>query len=166
MGEITGYGQHCPISRALDVLGERCSLLIGRDMLVGTTRFNDLARAAGVVAQFADQAVASIRTAGIVERVGNEYLLNDSGLQLEPIGFGLGSCGARWTFGEPRRPQAVLDRHRERRAISAPQRTRLRGRRHDHLRAGIAVRGVAGAVVDQRRTAGGNGCTSAGDQRS
>ncbi len=39
----TGYGQYCPISRALDVLGERWSLLILRDMLVGTTRFNDLA---------------------------------------------------------------------------------------------------------------------------
>src|SRR5262249_47168308 len=36
-----GYGQYCPISRALDVLGERWSLLILRDMLVGTTRFND-----------------------------------------------------------------------------------------------------------------------------
>ena len=40
----TGYGQYCPISRALDVLGERWSLLILRDILVGSTRFNDLAR--------------------------------------------------------------------------------------------------------------------------
>ena len=40
----TGYGQYCPISRALEVLGERWSLLIVRDMLVGTTRFNDLSR--------------------------------------------------------------------------------------------------------------------------
>ena len=39
-----GYGQYCPISRALDVLGERWSLLILRDLFVGTTRFNDLAR--------------------------------------------------------------------------------------------------------------------------
>jgi hypothetical protein len=40
----SGYGQCCPISRALEVLGERWSLLIVRDLLVGTTRFNDLAR--------------------------------------------------------------------------------------------------------------------------
>ncbi|MDH5290497.1 MAG: winged helix-turn-helix transcriptional regulator, partial [Acidimicrobiia bacterium] len=39
-----GYGQYCPISRAVEVLGERWSLLIVRDMLCGYTRFNDLAR--------------------------------------------------------------------------------------------------------------------------
>ena len=39
-----GYGQYCPISRALDLLGERWTLVIIRDLLVGTTRFNDLAR--------------------------------------------------------------------------------------------------------------------------
>ena len=40
----SGYGQYCPISRAVEVLGERWSLLIIRDMLVGASRFNDLAR--------------------------------------------------------------------------------------------------------------------------
>ncbi len=38
------YGQYCPISRALEVLGERWCLLIVRDMLCGYTRFNELAR--------------------------------------------------------------------------------------------------------------------------
>lgn len=36
-----GAGQYCPISRTLDVVGERWSLLILRDMMTGTTRFND-----------------------------------------------------------------------------------------------------------------------------
>lgn len=46
MTDETGftYGQYCPISRALEVLGERWSLLIVRALICGTTRFNDLAR--------------------------------------------------------------------------------------------------------------------------
>ena len=42
MGEKTGYGQYCPITRAVEVLGERWSVLIVRDLLCGATRFNEL----------------------------------------------------------------------------------------------------------------------------
>ena len=38
------YAQYCPIVRAVEVLGERWTLLIVREMLVGASRFNDLAR--------------------------------------------------------------------------------------------------------------------------
>lgn len=41
---MTRYGQYCPITRALEVLGERWSLLIVRDLLVGVSRFNELSR--------------------------------------------------------------------------------------------------------------------------
>lgn len=37
-----GYGQYCPITRAMEVLGERWSMLIVRDLLCGATRFNQL----------------------------------------------------------------------------------------------------------------------------
>ena len=40
-----GYGQYCPISRALEVLGERWTMLIVRDLLLGNVRFNELSRA-------------------------------------------------------------------------------------------------------------------------
>jgi DNA-binding HxlR family transcriptional regulator len=102
MSEGTGYGQYCPISRALDVLGERWSLLIVRDMLVGTTRFNDLARGLpGLSRSLLTKRLRQFERAGIVERIGNDYLLTDSGRQLEPVVFGLGTWGARWMFGEP-----------------------------------------------------------------
>ena len=38
------YGQYCPIVRTAEILGERWTILIVRDMLTGATRFNDLAR--------------------------------------------------------------------------------------------------------------------------
>ena len=36
------YGQFCPIARALDLLGERWTLLIARELLVGPQRYSDL----------------------------------------------------------------------------------------------------------------------------
>jgi DNA-binding HxlR family transcriptional regulator len=98
----TGYGQYCPISRALDVLGERWSLLIVRDMLVGTTRFNDLARGLpGMSRSLLSKRLRQFERADLVERIGQEYYLTEAGRGLEPIVFGLGAWGARWTFGDP-----------------------------------------------------------------
>jgi DNA-binding HxlR family transcriptional regulator len=97
-----GYGQYCPIARAVDVLGERWSLLILRDMLVGATRFNDLARGQpGLSRTLLTKRLRQLEQAGIVEHVGDEYLLTDAGKDLEPIVFGLGEWGAKWTFGDP-----------------------------------------------------------------
>jgi len=97
-----GYGQYCPISRALDVLGERWSLMIVRALLVGTTRFNHLARGLpGLSRSLLSKRLRQLESAGIVERHSNEYLLTESGRELEPIVFGLGAWGARWGFGDP-----------------------------------------------------------------
>src|SRR5690242_13590046 len=41
---VSRYGQYCPITRSLEVLGDRWTLLVVRDLLVGATRFNELAR--------------------------------------------------------------------------------------------------------------------------
>jgi DNA-binding HxlR family transcriptional regulator len=38
------YGQYCPIAKALDILGNRCTLQIMRDMLTGTRHINSLER--------------------------------------------------------------------------------------------------------------------------
>lgn len=96
------YGQYCPISRALEVLGERWSLLIIRDLLTGTTRFNDLARGLpGLSRGLLSQRLRQFESAGILVREGSSYLLTDAGRELEPLVFGLGQWGARWMFGEP-----------------------------------------------------------------
>jgi len=39
------YGQFCPVSKAAEVLGERWTILIIRELLLGTTRFTDFQRA-------------------------------------------------------------------------------------------------------------------------
>jgi DNA-binding HxlR family transcriptional regulator len=103
VGEVRkGYGQYCPISRALDLLGERWTMLVVRDLLVGATRFNELARGLPDLSRsLLSRRLRQLEAAGIVERLDGEYLLTPAGKALEPIVFGLGEWGAEWTFGDP-----------------------------------------------------------------
>jgi len=97
-----GYGQYCPIAYAVEILGERWTLLIVRDMLVGATRFNGLARGLpGLSRSLLTKRLRRLEQAGLVERLDGEYLLTDCGKELEPIVFGLGGWGAKWVFDEP-----------------------------------------------------------------
>lgn len=98
-----GYGQYCPITRALEVLGERWTLLIVRDMLCGASRFNDLARCNPRLSRsLLSQRLRQLQRAGVVEQVDGHYVLTPAGEELRPIVFGLGAWGAAWQFGEPR----------------------------------------------------------------
>jgi DNA-binding HxlR family transcriptional regulator len=107
MGEAprddVGYGQYCPISRAVEVLGERWSILIVRDLLLGTTRFNDLSRGLpGLSRSLLSRRLRQLELAGIVERRDDGYHPTEAGRDLQPLVFGLGAWGARWAFGPPR----------------------------------------------------------------
>jgi DNA-binding HxlR family transcriptional regulator len=98
----SSYGQYCPISRALDVLGERWSLMILRDMIVGATRFNELARGLpGLSRTLLAKRLRQFERAHIVEHVDGEYHLTEAGRDLQSVVFGLGEWGARWIFGDP-----------------------------------------------------------------
>ncbi|WP_219944578.1 helix-turn-helix domain-containing protein [Iamia sp. SCSIO 61187] len=102
MGE-DGYGQYCPVTRAVEVLAERWTLLIVRDMLCGRTRFNDLARGnPGLSRTLLSKRLRQLERAGVVAHVGDQYLLTPAGEDLRPVVFGLGGWGARWQFGDPR----------------------------------------------------------------
>lgn len=103
MSDVNGYGQYCPITRAVEVLGERWSMLILRDMLVGATRFNDIARGNPRLSRtLLSKRLRQLETAGIIEHVGDDYLLTPAGEDLRGIVFGLGEWGARWQFDDPR----------------------------------------------------------------
>ena len=92
--EHRGYGQYCPISRALEVLGERWTMLIVRDLLLGNTRFNELSRASpGLSRTLLSKRLRQLERAGIVEHVDDCYELTQAGRELEPVVFGLGEWG-------------------------------------------------------------------------
>ncbi|MEV5833039.1 helix-turn-helix domain-containing protein [Nocardia sp. NPDC052112] len=63
------------MSRALDVLGERWSPLILRDLLIGTTRFNDLARGLpGLSRSLLAKRLRQFERAGLIDKVGSDDL--------------------------------------------------------------------------------------------
>ena len=90
-----GYGQYCPITRAVEVLGERWSLLILRDMLIGATRFNDIARGnPGLSRSLLSKRLRQLERAQIVEHVEDRWLLTDAGRDLERSRLRARSAGA------------------------------------------------------------------------
>lgn len=97
------YGQYCPISRSAEVLGDRWTLHIVRDLLTGTTRFNELIRGnPGLSRALLSRRLDQLERAGVIEHdASGEYRLTDAGLALQPVVFGLAEWGAQFAFGDP-----------------------------------------------------------------
>lgn len=96
-----GHGQYCPISLATELLGERWTLLVIRELLHGARRFNDLRR--GLPRMSPTLLAARLRTleeADVLTRTEHsgfvEYRLTRAGRELESVVTGLGVWGARW----------------------------------------------------------------------
>lgn len=95
------YGQFCPVAKAMELLDERWTLLVIRELMMGSRHFNALRR--GVPRMSPALLSKRLRTlvrAGVVERWedGNRvtYRLTESGKELEPIVEALGHWGIRW----------------------------------------------------------------------
>ena len=100
---VSRYGQYCPISRSLEILGDRWTLLIVRDLLVGATRFNELARGLpGMSRALLSKRLGQLQRHGLVTHADGGYHPTAACEDLRPLIFGLAEWGARWAFGEPR----------------------------------------------------------------
>jgi DNA-binding HxlR family transcriptional regulator len=102
--------QVCSIARALEVVGERWSLLIVRDALfAGATRYSDFQRGLGIATNILKARLDGFVEAGIMRRHRYseqpglyEYLLTDKGRALAPALIALNEWGDEWaTDGEP-----------------------------------------------------------------
>lgn len=100
---MRSYSQYCPISRTAELLGDRWTIHIVRDLLTGTNRFNELIRGnPGLSRALLTRRLRQLTKAGVVEHHDDgAYRLTDSGRALEPVVFGLATWGARWMFDEP-----------------------------------------------------------------
>ena len=96
------YGQYCPIAKSVEVLGERWSILVLRELLIGSTKFNDLARGLpGMSRTMLSKRLRQLEAGGLVERLDGGYHLTPAGQELRPIVFGLGVWGERWLLTDP-----------------------------------------------------------------
>jgi DNA-binding HxlR family transcriptional regulator len=103
MAGVSRYGQYCPITRSLEVLGDRWTLLVLRDLLVGATRFNELARGLpGMSRGLLSKRLGQLERDGLLVHEGETYRPTRAAEELKPLIFGLAEWGARWAFGPPR----------------------------------------------------------------
>jgi DNA-binding HxlR family transcriptional regulator len=95
------FDQYCPIARALEVVGERWSLLIVRELLLGPRRYTDLRQALpGMWTNLLADRLRHLERAGVIEQVvlpppaaRTVYQLTERGRGLEPVLLGLGRWG-------------------------------------------------------------------------
>jgi len=98
------YGQYCPIAKALEVLAERWTLLIVRELLMGSRRFNDLRRGVPLMApSMMSRRLKALVAGGIIVRECDEdgrtslYRLTDAGQELRPLIMQISTWGQRWS---------------------------------------------------------------------
>lgn len=99
---MTSYGQFCPVAKAMEVLDERWTLLVVRELLAGSTHFNELRRGNPRMSPaLLSKRLRTLEQVGIVVRAGDEtgrtsYQLTQCGQELRPIVESLGAWGVRW----------------------------------------------------------------------
>lgn len=100
------YGQFCPIAKASEVIGEKWTILIIRELLMGGTRFNELQRGLSMISP----TILAKRLNSLVDhnlvikkkipgQKGYEYFPTKSCKELQPVIKSLGEWGMRWARG-------------------------------------------------------------------
>ena len=105
-------GQNCSIARALEVVGERWTLLIIRDLLLGINRFDDLQESLGIARNVLTDRLNRLVDEGVLERVlynerpeRYEYHLTKKGLDLNIALTALRQWGDEYLSEKPPRLQ-------------------------------------------------------------
>jgi DNA-binding HxlR family transcriptional regulator len=102
MSEQGSYGQFCPVSMAAEVVCSRWTVLVLREMLCGTTRFNELRRGVPRMSpSLLSKRLKELEAAGVVRTAPGpggvvEYRLTEAGEDLRPIVMAMGFWGQRW----------------------------------------------------------------------
>jgi DNA-binding HxlR family transcriptional regulator len=101
------YGQFCPVAKATEIVGERWTILIIRELLLGTTRFTELQRALSQISPtLLTKRLNQLQDAGLLVRKKmpgqrrTEYHLTPAGRELMPVVAGLGEWGMKWARGQ------------------------------------------------------------------
>lgn len=112
-----GYGEYCPIAKATEVIGERWTPLILRNIHLRCHTFSEIQRGCPRMSStLLGQRLRSLERDGVIERVpspsgrGSRYYLTAAGQELVDVVLQMGTWGARWLDLGPRdyEPVAVL----------------------------------------------------------
>lgn len=96
---MSGYGQFCPVALALDIFGERWTLLVVRELMSGSRRFSEIQRGVPLCSRSVLSArLRSLVDHGVVEKTSAGYELTEAGEELGPLVVACGQWGKRWAF--------------------------------------------------------------------
>ncbi|WP_227367832.1 winged helix-turn-helix transcriptional regulator [Halomonas sp. M20] len=97
------YGQFCPIAKASEIIGEKWTILIIREILMGSRRFSELQRGLGTISpSLLTRRLTDLEDRGMIFRKKTsgqrsyEYFPTESCKELRPILLSLGEWGMRW----------------------------------------------------------------------
>lgn len=115
MTKKRSYTEGCPVSHALDLVGERWALLVVRELMLGPKRFSDLRDSlCGASSNILTRRLRDLEEIGVLHRyragtpVGSIlYELTDRGRALEPVLFALGNWGAGSASWDRHAPSTV-----------------------------------------------------------
>ncbi|MEW2483413.1 helix-turn-helix domain-containing protein [Mycobacterium sp. NPDC049093] len=98
---MSTYGQFCPVAKAMELLDERWTLLVVRELLRGSAHFNELRRGVPKMSPaLLSKRLKSLTRAGVIERSEidgrTSYSLTPCGQELAGVVDALGSWGVRW----------------------------------------------------------------------
>ena len=98
---MADYGQFCTVARGAEILCERWTALVVRELMCGSTHFNELRRGVPRMSPtLLSKRLRSLEEAGVVKRSGagnaTSYTLTAAGEELRPIVMAIGHWGARW----------------------------------------------------------------------
>lgn len=98
---MSTYSQFCPVAKAMELLDERWTLLVVRELLKGSTHFNDLRRGVPKMSPaLLSKRLKSLTRAGVLDRTDvdgrTRYVLTQCGQELAAVVEELGRWGARW----------------------------------------------------------------------
>jgi DNA-binding HxlR family transcriptional regulator len=105
---VRTYGQYCPVARASELLGERWSTIILRNILVGCQTFNEIAQGApGLSRGLLSKRLRELERAGVIEirpkpdGHGSTYKPTQAGRELSEVMLALESWGRKWAELKP-----------------------------------------------------------------
>jgi len=104
---MADYGQFCPVAKASDIIGERWTVLILRELFLGTTRYNEFLRGLSRISPtLLSKRLKTLEEKGLIIRKcpsgkkSHGYYLTASGRELEPLIEHLAVWGMRWARGQ------------------------------------------------------------------
>ena len=95
------YGQFCPMAKAAEILCERWTLVVVRELTAGSRHFNDLRRGLPLMSPtLLSRRLKQLEAAGVLHRVVNgsvvSYELTPAGAELQPLVETMARWGSRW----------------------------------------------------------------------